>query len=124
MRKSSVLCLSLLTTGLLTSGAALATPVIYIDGIGVPIGPVQINQVDHETLIVPTVVSSGSLPAQPNLEGVGIVSTITDGNGFPVTYGLPTTPPPPFLYDEFSGFTINNNPAVTYVDSSGAGNFI
>jgi hypothetical protein len=94
--------------------------VIYIDGIGVPTGSVQINQVDHETLIVPTIASSGTLPAQPNLEGVGIVSTITDGNGFQVTYGLPGEAPPPFLYDEFSGFTINNNPAATYVDSSGA----
>ena len=88
MRKSSILCLSLLTAGLLTSGAAQATPVIYIDGIGVPMGPVQINQVDHETLIVPTIASSNTLPAQPNLEGVGIVSTITDGNGFQIDIWL------------------------------------
>jgi hypothetical protein len=109
MHIRSALGLSLVTAALLASSAAFATPILNVAGIPVPAGPVQIDMHDLETLIDPA--------TAPFLQGVGVVTSISNGALLQTYAGGSATVP--YLYDEFSGFTLNTNPAATFVDSSG-----
>ena len=94
----SLVGLAMFTGALMASGAALAVPVINAGGIGVPLGADQISQTDYETLIT---------AVNQSFEGVGQVNSII-GTGGTQGYGSGSAPPPPFLYDEFSGFTVRS----------------
>jgi hypothetical protein len=97
MRRLGTFLLSVVGTTLFASTAALATPVQNIAGVSVPVGSDFITETDYETLI--------SGPSS-NFMGIGVVTGISDG-GTTTTYGFGGVNPPPYLYDEFSGFTVD-----------------
>jgi hypothetical protein len=97
MRIRSVLGFSVVAAAMLASSAAMATPTFTVAGISFFNGPVQINQNDEETLIIPGV--------QNILQGVGFVTNMTDGSPFNVSWTQGNNSR--WLYDEFTGFTVD-----------------
>ena len=98
MRRLGTFLISVAGATLLASTAALATPTQNVAGVTVPVGSDFITETDYETLI--------SGPSS-NFMGIGVVTGISDG-GTTTTYGFGGVNPPPYLYDEFSGFTVDN----------------
>lgn len=109
MRTRSILGISVVTAALLASSAAFATPILNVNGISFPSGAVQIDMHDLETLINPGINNT--------LQGVGVVTSISDGALLQTYAGGTATVP--YLYDEFSGFTLNTTTNAPFVDSSG-----
>jgi hypothetical protein len=102
MKVKSVL-LGTIAAMMFTGSAAWAVPVP-----AVPVGPKFISQNDFETLITCDISGNpgGCAPASI-FQGIGIVQSVNNGGGFlGQTYGIGSAAPPPFLYDEFSGFTV------------------
>jgi hypothetical protein len=97
MRRLGFFFLTVVGATLLASSAAFATPTQTIAGVSVPVGSDFITETDYETLI--------SGPTS-NFQGIGVVTGISDG-GTTTTYGFGGVNPPPYLYDEFGGFTVD-----------------
>ena len=97
MRRLGTFLISVVGATLLASTAAWATPTQTVAGVSVPVGSDFITETDYETLI--------SGPTS-NFMGIGVVTGISDG-GTTTTYGFGGVNPPPYLYDEFSGFTVD-----------------
>src|SRR6202000_1785957 len=98
MRRLGTFFLTVVGATLLASGAAFATPTQNVAGVTVPVGSDFITETDYETLI--------SGPTS-NFMGIGVVTGISDG-GTTTTYGFGGVNPPPYLYDEFGGFTVDS----------------
>lgn len=95
MRRLSAFCISLVGAALVSTAASAAT-IQNVAGIGVFNGTNFITETDFETQI--------SGPSS-NFMGVGIVTQINQGASN--SYGFGGANPPPYLYSEFSGFTVD-----------------
>ncbi len=95
MSVRSFLGATVVAASLMASSSAFAD-VVTINGIGVPTGSVVIAENEYE-----------APPSGGIFQGIGFVTSISDGAGFE-TYGLTGTNPPPYLYSEFSGFTFQS----------------
>ena len=108
--KNKTAFLSTVAAVMLTGSAAWAAPIP-----GVPPFSKLITQTDFETLVTCATDGSGICPGSPGpFQGVGLVSTVSeDGTFLNRTYGTGAPNPPPFLYNEFSGFTVRHIDAPT-----------
>ena len=94
--------LAMFTGALMASSAVYAGPITTVGGINVPVGPVTIGQFDYENQV-------GAPGDISTLNGFGLVTSITpQGGGAPTyIYGFNGGTPAPYLYDEFTGFTVS-----------------
>jgi hypothetical protein len=105
--KTKSIFLSTAAAIIFSGSAAWAVPVP-----AVPPNAKLITQTDFETLVTCAVDASGFCGVGSKsgpFQGIGLVSTVSeDGTFLNRTYGIGAAAPPPFLYDEFSGFTVRH----------------